>query len=58
VVTGLNAVPIGFYAGCASRQISGHDGSITVDGLRDTARHMPVAVIVGPRQAPPDYARS
>ncbi|MFE5107263.1 hypothetical protein [Streptomyces sp. NPDC056663] len=58
VVTGFDAVPIGYYAGCASRQIGGHDGSITTDGLRAVARHTPVAVIVAPGHKPPAYARA
>lgn len=58
VVTGFDAVPIGYYAGCASRQIGGHDGSITTDGLRAAARHTPVAVIVAPGHKPPAYARA
>ncbi|MEV8211186.1 hypothetical protein AB0P40_40040, partial [Streptomyces sp. NPDC079189] len=58
VVTGFDAVPIGYYAGCASRQIGGHDGSITTDGLRAAARRTPVAVIVAPGHKPPPYARA
>ncbi|MGW5277625.1 hypothetical protein ACWEQP_34935 [Streptomyces sp. NPDC004044] len=58
VVTGFDAVPIGYYAGCASRQIGGHDGSITTDGLRAAARRTPVAVIVAPGHKPPAYARA
>ncbi|MFE7241883.1 hypothetical protein [Streptomyces sp. NPDC057580] len=57
-VTGFDAVPIGYYARCASRQVGGHDGSITADGLRAAARRTPVAVIVAPGHRPPAYARA
>ncbi|MDF6040955.1 hypothetical protein LRD69_01975 [Streptomyces sp. JH14] len=58
VVTGYDAVPIGYYAGCASRQIGGHDGSITADGLLAAARRAPVAVIVTPGRGAPAYAHA
>ncbi|MFD8689309.1 hypothetical protein [Streptomyces sp. NPDC059651] len=58
VISGERAVPIAYYAGCASRQTAGHDGSITPAGLVDAARRVPTAVLVaggGPR---PVYAPS
>jgi hypothetical protein len=58
-VSGSGAVRIAYYTGCASRQIGGHDGSITVAGLRTVARRMPVAVTVSAvdgRTVPP-FAR-
>lgn len=58
VISGDQAVPIAYYAGCASRQTTGHDGSITPAGLREAARRVPTAVLVaggGPR---PAYAPS
>ncbi|MFR9757590.1 hypothetical protein [Streptomyces sp. TR06-5] len=42
-VSGVDAIRLAYYAGCASRQIGGHDGSITPAGLRRLARHRPVA---------------
>jgi hypothetical protein len=48
VVSGDHAPPLGYYAGCDSRQIGGHDGSITADGLRRLAREHPVAYLVSP----------
>ncbi|MFE9818381.1 hypothetical protein [Streptomyces sp. NPDC005773] len=54
VISGDQAVPIAHYAGCASRQTAGHDGSITPAGLREAARRVPTAVLVsggGPRPA-------
>ncbi|MFF5727844.1 hypothetical protein [[Kitasatospora] papulosa] len=54
VVSGDDAVPIAYYAGCASRQTGGHDASITPEALRDLARRVPVAVLVtGGGVAPP-----
>ncbi|MEU8706349.1 hypothetical protein [Streptomyces sp. NPDC048565] len=45
VVSGENAVPIAYYAGCASRQTAGHDASITPEALRALARRVPTAVL-------------
>ncbi|MER6652302.1 hypothetical protein ABT248_17410 [Streptomyces sp. NPDC000971] len=53
VVSGDDAVPIAYYAGCASRQTAGHDASITPEALRDLARRVPVAVLVTGGAAPP-----
>ncbi|HCA86265.1 MAG TPA: hypothetical protein DEQ61_12640, partial [Streptomyces sp.] len=57
VVTGREAVRIAFRAGCSSRQAGGHDGSITVPGLRAAADVRPVAVLVSGGAGPPGYAR-
>jgi hypothetical protein len=51
-------VPMAFYAGCSSRQIGGHDGSITTTGLLALARTKPTAVLVPAHARPPAYARS
>ncbi|MFF4245492.1 hypothetical protein ACFYY2_13605 [Streptomyces sp. NPDC001822] len=56
VVSGADAVPIAYYAGCASRQTAGHDASTTPAALRRTARHVPTAVLVAPGEAPPPWA--
>lgn len=58
IVTGSHAPPVGYYAGCASRQPTGHDTSITVAGLLQAARHETVAVIVLADETPPPYART
>ncbi|WP_449344290.1 hypothetical protein, partial [Streptomyces narbonensis] len=58
LVTGREYVLVGYYAGCSSRQPSGHDESITPDGIAAAARRMPVAVVVPAGAAPPDYARA
>ncbi|MEU0302024.1 hypothetical protein ABZ252_21525 [Streptomyces sp. NPDC006175] len=53
VVSGDHAVPVAYYAGCASRQTDGHDASITPATLRDLARRVPTAVLVPEGGAPP-----
>ncbi|WP_106432695.1 hypothetical protein [Streptomyces zinciresistens] len=59
MVSGYQAIPIAYYAGCSSRQSSGHDASITPDGLTAAARRTPVAVVVaGDGAQPPGYART
>ncbi|WP_206320603.1 hypothetical protein [Streptomyces zingiberis] len=57
VVSGHEAVRIAFRAGCSSRQVGGHDGSITASGLRAAAGAGPVAVVVPGGAAPPVHAR-
>lgn len=58
VVSGKQAVPIAYCAGCSSRQTGGHDASTTPEGIRAAARRTPVAVLVTGRAEPPDYARA
>jgi hypothetical protein len=53
VVSGDHAPQLGYYAGCDSRRIGGHDGSITPHGLRLLTRHHPVAYLVSPRRQAP-----
>ncbi|GGO83826.1 hypothetical protein [Wenjunlia tyrosinilytica] len=57
VVSGAQAIPIGFSTGCASRQTYGHDASITPAGLEATAGGEPVAVLVSKGDRPPVFAR-
>jgi hypothetical protein len=57
VVSGDHAPQLGYYAGCDSRQIGGHDGSVTPAGLRRLARRHPVAYLVRPRHRPPAAVR-
>ncbi|MFE3518771.1 hypothetical protein [Streptomyces sp. NPDC059166] len=45
VISGADAVPIAYYAGCASRQTEGHDASISEEELRALARTVPTAVL-------------
>ncbi|MET9319394.1 hypothetical protein ABZX75_04230 [Streptomyces sp. NPDC003038] len=57
VVSGEEAVRIAFRAGCSSRQVGGHDGSITPAALAASARARPVAILVRGNAPPPPYAR-
>lgn len=58
VLSGSAAVPLAFYAGCASRDTGGPDASVTPAALVTRARSEPVAVVVAPGGTPPGYARS
>ncbi|MEH0579186.1 MULTISPECIES: hypothetical protein [Streptomyces] len=58
LVTGVNDVPIAYYAGCSSAATVGHDANTTATGIRRTARRLPVATLVATGGSPPDYARS
>ena len=57
VVSGDHAPPLGYYAGCDSRMIGGHDASVTPDGLRRLARTHPVAYLVAPGLPTPAVVR-
>ncbi|MEE4546717.1 hypothetical protein V2S66_32730 [Streptomyces sp. V4-01] len=57
VLSGDAAVPLAFYAGCASRQTAGPDESVTVAGLLAAARRLPVAVLVAGGGRAPAYTR-
>ncbi|MFJ4920283.1 hypothetical protein [Streptomyces sp. NPDC088725] len=57
-VTGIEAVRIGFSAGCASRQIAGHDASISRAALLALAQRQPVAVLVPLGHRAPAYAHT
>lgn len=58
-VTGPLAVPMAHYAGCTSRQSSGHDVTITGEGLRRLAlRNEPMAVTTRYNRPPPRWART
>ncbi|MFI7099569.1 hypothetical protein ACIBK8_09440 [Streptomyces sp. NPDC050161] len=57
-LSGEQAVPLAYYAGCASRQTGGHDRSSTPAGLEAVARRMPVAVIAPAGAGPPPFARA
>lgn len=57
VVSRLWGPAVGYYANCTSREIGGHDGSITSHGLAALARTHKVAVIRTSSQRVPAYAR-
>jgi len=57
LLTGQDAIPIAFYAGCASAAIGGHNADTSLTTLDRTARRMPVADIRPTGSRPPAYAR-
>lgn len=57
VVTGHEALPIAFYAGCSSAQTRGHNTSTTRAELLRTAQRTPTATLVMAKDGPPGYAR-
>ncbi|MEV8592718.1 hypothetical protein [Streptomyces sp. NPDC052012] len=57
LITGYEAIPIGYYTGCSSGATAGHNENTTVDEILRTADHIPVAHLTGPGAAPPGYAR-
>ncbi|NBM16929.1 hypothetical protein [Streptomyces sp. GC420] len=57
VVSGAEAVRVAHRAGCSSRQVRGHDGSISAAELQEKAETVPVAVMVAGTAAAPAYAR-
>ncbi|MGW0812153.1 hypothetical protein ACWD00_02650 [Streptomyces viridiviolaceus] len=58
LLTGHEAIPIGYYTGCSSGATSGNNENTTVAEIVRTARRIPVAAITGPGGTPPAYARS
>lgn len=58
VLTGDDAVRIAFLLGCASRQATGHDASITPEALAGAGVRQPVAFLLSGGQRVPSYARS
>ena len=57
LVTGFEAIPIGYYTGCSSGAIAGNNESTTAGEILRTADRVPVAALTGPDGAPPGYAR-
>ncbi|WP_316754319.1 hypothetical protein [Streptomyces herbicida] len=57
LVTGHDAIPIAFYAGCSSAATAGHNANSTAAVIAGTARRMPVATLVAAGRRPPAYAR-
>ncbi|MFK0286787.1 hypothetical protein ACIQVL_40845 [Streptomyces sp. NPDC090499] len=58
LLSGYDAVPVAFAAGCGSAQTAGHDASTTVAGLARAAHRAAFAVLTPPRGRPPAYARA
>ncbi|MDQ0841743.1 hypothetical protein [Streptomyces sp. V1I6] len=57
VVSGSEAPRIALRAGCASRQIGGHDGSITRTALARLGEERAVAYVVEGHNRPPSFTR-
>ncbi|GGZ84793.1 hypothetical protein ACFOOM_23830 [Streptomyces echinoruber] len=58
ILTGDQALPIAFLAGCSSAATSGPNANTTAARLAATARREPVAVLVPAGALPPAYARA
>ncbi|QES48919.1 hypothetical protein DEJ50_14945 [Streptomyces venezuelae] len=56
VVSGHEAVRVAYRLGCSSRQVGGHDHSLTGGALRAAARERPVVVLVAEGHPVPAYA--
>lgn len=56
-LTGCQAVPIAFYAGCSSVVTSGHNANTTQSDIVRAGQREPVAVVTTPAGRPPAYAR-
>ncbi|MEU2555540.1 hypothetical protein ABZ589_28335 [Streptomyces sp. NPDC013313] len=58
LLTGPEAIPVAFYAGCSSAATSGHNANSTDATITRTARRTPVAALVPTGSRPPGYART
>ncbi|MGA5895466.1 hypothetical protein [Streptomyces venetus] len=58
LLTGHEAIPIGYYTGCSSGATSGHNENTTVADILRTADRLPVAHISPAGGTPPRYART
>lgn len=57
LLTGHFAIPIAYYARCASAHTHGNNANITRAGVLDTAARIPVAALTARGAAPPGFAR-
>jgi hypothetical protein len=57
LLTGHEAIPVAFYAGCASAATAGHNANSSAESITETARRTPVAALVTAGARPPSYAR-
>ncbi|WP_041818814.1 hypothetical protein [Streptomyces davaonensis] len=57
LLTGHEAIPIAYYAGCSSGAIHGNNANMTRAEILRTASREPVAALSVPGGAPPAYAR-
>ncbi|MFF4346977.1 hypothetical protein [Streptomyces sp. NPDC001530] len=57
LLTGHQAVPIAFYAGCSSVEATGHNANTTQTDIERAGQRVPVAVLTTLEGHPPAYAR-
>ncbi|WP_200261825.1 hypothetical protein [Streptomyces sp. HSG2] len=57
LLTGHQAIPIGYYTGCSSGATAGNNENTTVTEIVRTARRVPVADLGVPGRTPPGFAR-
>ncbi len=57
LLTGHEAIPVGFYARCSSGHTHGNNANTTRAEILGTAERIPVAALTAPGAAPPGYAR-
>ncbi|CAL9649838.1 hypothetical protein SUDANB108_06609 [Streptomyces sp. enrichment culture] len=58
LLTGHEAIPIGYYTGCSSGATSGHNENTTVPEILHTADRLPVAHLAPAGGTPAGYART
>ncbi|MEU6405091.1 hypothetical protein [Streptomyces sp. NPDC046985] len=58
LLTGEDALPIAYSAGCGSAATDGPNANATRAGIEDAARRVPVAALTTAHGAPPGYARA
>lgn len=58
LLTGHEAIPLGYYTGCSSGNTAGHNENTTPAEIERTARRVPAAAITAPGGAAPGHARS
>jgi hypothetical protein len=58
LLTGYNAIPMAFYAGCSSVQIQGNNAGTTQADIARAAGQLPAAVLTASDGRPPAYART
>ncbi|MFK0115490.1 hypothetical protein [Streptomyces sp. NPDC090994] len=58
LLTGHEAIPLGYYTGCSSGNTAGHNENTTPAEVARTARRLPVAAVTAPGGAVPGYART
>ncbi|MFI1389074.1 hypothetical protein [Streptomyces griseoaurantiacus] len=57
LLTGREAIPVAYYTGCASAQVSGHNENSTPGRILEAATRVPVAALTAPDADPPGFAR-